>query len=225
MPHRYPDTALNLEILSEESAEVIAEMIATLSRVIRLKSKITRFGIDDHHPGNGAPNRQALETELGHLLAMIHCLTEHGVLDWKALNTARHEKVEKRTRWYGPRAAGEPYSSSAAEVMKTTDYGRSVIRCGVCGRRHIVDIECPYCIEDTKRSIEKMGHILLEPANQYCAKCGRAMFTKAVLEYCPGSFDPVSPPIAQPSGIRCTSQCTGTCGSENLCPAAVTSRG
>lgn len=100
MPDRYPDTSLNLEILVEESSEVVLELINTLARIQRLKSKIIRFGLDDYHPGNGHANRKALGLEIGHLQAMIDCLTKHGVVLQSDVEEGRVEKLERLGKWY-----------------------------------------------------------------------------------------------------------------------------
>lgn len=85
----FTDIPKNLEILAEECAEVI-----------RIKSKIVRFGIDNYHPKNGAPNRQAFEIECGHVLAMIEILTENGILTSQGLQAAKELKKETMRGWY-----------------------------------------------------------------------------------------------------------------------------
>jgi hypothetical protein len=85
----FTDVPKNLEILAEECAEVI-----------QIKSKIIRFGIDDYHPKNGAPNRQALETECGHVLAMIEILVKNGLLTQKGIDEAKELKKIKMRAWY-----------------------------------------------------------------------------------------------------------------------------
>lgn len=91
----------NLEILAEEAAEVIEQlMIKHLTRVLRLKSKINRFGIDDYHPKNKKPNRGALTEELGHVLAMIDILVENGTIDRDGLEKYKRAKIEKLPVWY-----------------------------------------------------------------------------------------------------------------------------
>lgn len=85
----YTDIPKNLEILAEECAEVI-----------RIKSKIVRFGLENYHPKNGAPNREALQTECGHVLALIDILVENGILERAGLDAARGLKKETMRDWY-----------------------------------------------------------------------------------------------------------------------------
>lgn len=86
---KYTDIPKNLEILAEECAEVI-----------RIKSKVIRFGIDNYHPKNGAPNRIALETECGHVLTMIDILIENGILTRSGLDAAKSLKRQTMKEWY-----------------------------------------------------------------------------------------------------------------------------
>jgi len=81
--------SMNLEILAEECAEVI-----------RIKSKIVRFGLDDYHPKNGAVNRQSLEEEIGHVLFMVYVLVERGILSEDNIDKAIEEKASKIMEWY-----------------------------------------------------------------------------------------------------------------------------
>lgn len=83
------DTAINLEIMAEECAEVI-----------QIKSKIVRFGIDDIYPIRGHSNRIALEQELGHLFAMVDILIEHGVITQIGIDEGKKHKIDKLAKWY-----------------------------------------------------------------------------------------------------------------------------
>ena len=85
----FDDIPQNLEILAEECAEVI-----------QMKSKITRFGIDDYHPKNKMPNREAFEQEIGDVLAMIEILIGNGILTKKGLADAKQRKLDKLGKWY-----------------------------------------------------------------------------------------------------------------------------
>jgi hypothetical protein len=80
----------NLEILAEECCEVG-----------QIKSKIVRFGLDDFHPKNEVPNREALERELGHIIGMIDILCYHGTITRKGVLAGRDHKIEKLQKWYG----------------------------------------------------------------------------------------------------------------------------
>lgn len=86
---RFSDIDQNLEILAEECAEVI-----------QIKSKIVRFGMDDVWPARGMSNREALEQELGDVLALAEVLIVNGVLSLDGLTAAKARKIEKMGRWY-----------------------------------------------------------------------------------------------------------------------------
>lgn len=98
MSNEYLDTKLNLEILAEEASEVIE----VLSRIIRMKSKIARFGLTDHHPKNRIPNNEALEEEIGHFLAMVEILTNQGVLSESRITAEAKKKKETLGLYYQP---------------------------------------------------------------------------------------------------------------------------
>ena len=86
----FNDVRLNLELLSEECAEVI-----------QIKSKIIRFGIDDFHPGNKKTNRDSLVQELGDVLAIIDILKNNGIFTEEQLIEAKHRKLKRLEDWYG----------------------------------------------------------------------------------------------------------------------------
>lgn len=98
MTNEYTDTALNLEILAEEAGEIIE----ALSRVIRMKSKITRFGLTDHHPKNRISNKEALEEEIGHFLAMVEILTKQGALSKRHIKINSKKKKKTLGLYYQP---------------------------------------------------------------------------------------------------------------------------
>jgi len=86
---RFSDIDQNLEILAEECAEVI-----------QIKSKIVRFGMEDVWPARGMSNREALEQEIGDVLALVEVLIGNGVLSLEGLLAARERKIEKMGEWY-----------------------------------------------------------------------------------------------------------------------------
>lgn len=101
--NQFDDENLNLEIFSEECTEVVELILAKhLSRAQQLKSKVIRFGIDDYHLGNGAPNREALELEIGHTIAMIIILVRGGTLSWSGIFKGVQHKMERLKTWYKP---------------------------------------------------------------------------------------------------------------------------
>lgn len=75
-----------LAILQEECAEVIQAV-----------SKIQRFGIDSSW--NGRTNRQALQSEVGDVLAMIGLLLKAGVLNEDRVLEAKDCKMTKLKQW------------------------------------------------------------------------------------------------------------------------------
>ena len=81
-----PKDLETLAILQEECAEVVQAV-----------SKILRFGIDSSW--NGRTNRQALESEVGDVLAMIGVLLKSGVLNEDQVMEAKDHKMTKLKRW------------------------------------------------------------------------------------------------------------------------------
>ena len=94
----FTDTALNQEILAEEAGEIIE----CLGRLIRMKSKITRFGINDEHPKNNKQNIHALEEELGHFQAMLSILKEQGIISQERIDEHAIHKLETLKDYYVP---------------------------------------------------------------------------------------------------------------------------
>ena len=116
MSNEYTDTNLNLEILAEEASEVIE----ALSRVIRMKSKIVRFGLTDHHPKNMIPNNEALEEEIGHFLAMVEILVNQGVLSESRISAATKKKKETLSLYYQPMGSVPVHSMMCLYCKKDT---------------------------------------------------------------------------------------------------------
>jgi NTP pyrophosphatase (non-canonical NTP hydrolase) len=88
---QYDNEKENLEILAEECAEVQ-----------QIKSKIARFGLDDAHP-TFPSNRERLEQELGHIMAMVSILVAQGTISREGIAAGEQHKLEKLYRWYGGR--------------------------------------------------------------------------------------------------------------------------
>lgn len=86
---RYQNDAKNLEILAEECAEVI-----------QIKSKITRFGLDDRYPYGGLTNRERLEEEIGHVFAMVDVLLHREIIREESIEAARARKLDRLEGWY-----------------------------------------------------------------------------------------------------------------------------
>ena len=116
MSSEYTNTNLNLEILAEEASEVIE----ALSRIIRMKSKIARFGLTDRHPKNMIPNNEALEEEIGHFLAMVEILVNQGVLSESRISAAAKKKKETLSLYYQPMGSAPIVSLMCLHCKKDT---------------------------------------------------------------------------------------------------------
>jgi NTP pyrophosphatase (non-canonical NTP hydrolase) len=92
----FNNTATNLEILAEEAGEIIE----VLSRVIRMKSKIFRFGLSDFHPKNQMPNDLKLEEEIGHFIALKNLLVAQGVLSEDRIQQHALNKLDSMAPYY-----------------------------------------------------------------------------------------------------------------------------
>lgn len=113
--NKYTDEKLNLEILAEEAGEITE----VLGRIIRMKSKIRRFGLYDRHPKNHHENIHALEEEIGHFGALIDILTDQGTLSNKAIVKANLSKRKTLVEYYTP---------MDQEPIKD-------LNCGICGKK------------------------------------------------------------------------------------------
>lgn len=88
-PEDYKDIPLNLMILAEECSEVI-----------RIISKIMRFGLKDYHPKNKFVNQEALIEEVGHVFTMVNILIANKVLDRDKISHHSLEKLSNMAEWY-----------------------------------------------------------------------------------------------------------------------------
>ena len=86
---KFSNEAMNLQILAEEAAEVI-----------QAHSKIVRFGMEDHFKKDDISNREKLEEEVGHIMAMVDVLVENSTLRIEHITKARIKKLEKMETWY-----------------------------------------------------------------------------------------------------------------------------
>ncbi len=90
--NRFPNDKLTLEKLAEEAAEVI-----------QAKSKIIHFGLLDtynntkNHPDQ--TNQEKLETELGHLFAVVDILVARGIVRYDRIYGVKEEKWDKMEHW------------------------------------------------------------------------------------------------------------------------------
>lgn len=86
--------------MDEETKEILLILQEECSEVIQAISKCMRFGPDQIKPGKEYTNMQALEEELGDLLAMVELLTlkDVGVTE-EGLAKAHEQKFHKLKKW------------------------------------------------------------------------------------------------------------------------------
>ena len=103
----FDNSALNLEILGEELGETteqvaltLTDLIQSLSKASRMKSKIVRFGWEDYHPKNRFPNNQQLEEEIGHVLCLVDILIHQKLLTKKGIMAGKKDKLQKMPAYY-----------------------------------------------------------------------------------------------------------------------------
>ncbi len=131
MTELFNDTELNLEILAEEAGEIME----VLARIVRMKSKITRFGLTDHHPKNKVQNDHALEEEIGHFMAMLGILTTQGVLSQEAIEKHMERKIATLGHYYYPmRQANIEHLTCGlcGYITKGRQWAKAQPGCGVC---------------------------------------------------------------------------------------------
>jgi len=85
----FPDIKSTLEHLAEECCEVGQK-----------KSKVIRFGLNDEWPaGSGSTNREKLEEEIGHLLAVVDILKAHGLVSDEEMLPHKWHKWDSMIKW------------------------------------------------------------------------------------------------------------------------------
>jgi len=86
--------------MDDETKEVLLILQEECAEVTQAISKCFRFGPDQCKPKSDETNMQALEQELGDLLAMIELLVDQkvGVTD-VGMDAAKHKKFLKLKRW------------------------------------------------------------------------------------------------------------------------------
>lgn len=86
----FGDVNQNLVILMEECAEII-----------KVASKILRFGIDNHSPSEDKLNFEVLEQEIGDVQAMVSILIENNIgVTEEGIEKARQKKINKLIKYY-----------------------------------------------------------------------------------------------------------------------------
>jgi len=87
------DVAEIATVLSEECAEAAVELM----KVVQRCTKILRFGLTVN-PWTGVHNRDAIELELGDVVAMIRALHANQVIDLERVSTCADRKLEALRR-------------------------------------------------------------------------------------------------------------------------------
>jgi NTP pyrophosphatase (non-canonical NTP hydrolase) len=84
--------------MNDKQREILVITQEECAEVIQSISKIFRFGIDNDHK-SGSTQREALEKEVGDLVAMIELLHEHNLVNEDRVTQAVQEKKDKLKIW------------------------------------------------------------------------------------------------------------------------------
>jgi len=84
--------------MNDKQREILVITQEECAEVIQSVSKIFRFGIDNDHK-SGTTQREALEREIGDLIAMIELLHEHELVDEDNVIHAVKAKKDKLKIW------------------------------------------------------------------------------------------------------------------------------
>ena len=84
--------------MNDKQREILVITQEECAEVVQSISKIFRFGIDNDHK-SGSTQREALEKELGDLLAMIELIYEHHLVDKERVTQAIQAKKDKLKIW------------------------------------------------------------------------------------------------------------------------------
>lgn len=82
----------------------IKQLISEASETIHAGTKIQLFGLHDFHPKNGMDNREKLEKELGHFLALVDVLIANKTIREQMMEKFKQEKFESMGVWYNYRS-------------------------------------------------------------------------------------------------------------------------
>lgn len=89
MTHDFNNKNLNLTILMEECSEVI-----------KICSKIKRFGIDNHDPETKVTNKEELLNEIGDLHAMLAIVSDDYEFSHAEIDDRAQLKFDKLIQYY-----------------------------------------------------------------------------------------------------------------------------
>jgi hypothetical protein len=84
--------------MNDKQREILVITQEECAEVIQSISKIFRFGVDNDHK-SGSTQREALEKEVGDLVAMIELLHEHNLVNEDRVTQAVQEKKDKLKIW------------------------------------------------------------------------------------------------------------------------------
>ncbi|AFU88348.1 hypothetical protein CcrSwift_gp030 [Caulobacter phage CcrSwift] len=88
----HPTDRAILDLLQEEAAETLLEFAPVIGRLIKIASKVKRFGNGTNPFDPGAkPNLELLEDEIGDLEALVDLLAERGLIS--------RERIAARKVW------------------------------------------------------------------------------------------------------------------------------
>ncbi|AFO71802.1 hypothetical protein phiCbK_286 [Caulobacter phage phiCbK] len=88
----HPTDRAILDLLQEEAAETLLEFAPVIARLVKIASKVKRFGNGTNPFDPGAkPNFELLEDEIGDLEALVDLLTERGLIS--------RERIAARKVW------------------------------------------------------------------------------------------------------------------------------
>lgn len=90
---------LHFNQLSPAQAERQAFLSEELGETVQAVGKIQRHGLESRHPDGGPTNRQALERELGDVLAAIEMMIQRGDVSAQAIDERRLHKLKTVERY------------------------------------------------------------------------------------------------------------------------------
>lgn len=85
-------------MMNDKQREILVITQEECAEVIQSISKIFRFGIDNKHK-SGTTQREALEGEIGDLIAMIELLHEHELVNEDRVMQSVQAKKDKLKIW------------------------------------------------------------------------------------------------------------------------------
>lgn len=114
--------------LTPEQAELLALLSEECGEVVQIIGKTNRHGLASRHPDGGPTNSEALQIELGDLLAAVDLLDRYKVIDKRAVEKARKAKLAKVNRYLHHASWVEHYPPGMGEESRRLhrEYNRLV---------------------------------------------------------------------------------------------------